>query len=74
MSEFELHVLISDNLRDMHSMIEFWVSATFAVIVARFVAVDRLGRRVLWVMAVLYVMATLLSFTRYSLLINRVGI
>lgn len=74
MSEFELHVLITDHLRDMHGMIEFWVSATFAVIVARFVAVDRLSRRVLWVMAVLYAMATLLSFTRYMLLVNRVGI
>lgn len=66
MSEYELHVLITDHLRDMHGMIEFWVSATFAVIVARFVAGDRLSRRVLWVMAALYAMATLLSFTRFT--------
>ena len=74
MSEYELHVLITDHLRDMHGMIEFWVSATFAVIVARFVAGERLTRRVLQAMTVLYVMATLLSFTRYVLLLNRVTI
>ncbi len=74
MSEYELHVLITDHLRDMHGMVEFWVSATFAVLVARFVAGERLTRGVLRVMAVLYVMATLLSFTRYFLLANRVRI
>jgi ammonia channel protein AmtB len=68
LSEFELHVLITDHLRDMHAMIEFWVSATFAVIVARFVAGDRLNRAALRAVAVLYFMATLLSFTRYNLL------
>ena len=74
MSEYELHVLITDHLRDMHGMMEFWVSATFAVIVARFVAGERLTHRVLWAMTVLYVMATLLSFTRYVLLLNRATI
>lgn len=74
MSEYELHVLNTDHLRDMHGKIEFWVSATLAVIAAPFVAGDRLGRRVLSVMAALYVMATMLSFTRYSLLSNRVRI
>lgn len=35
MSEYELHTLVSDNLRDMQGRIAVWVSATFAVIVAR---------------------------------------
>jgi hypothetical protein len=45
---------------------------TFAVIVARFVAGDRLNPWALRAIAMLYFMATLLSFTRYGLLSLRV--
>ena len=53
MTEYELHSLIAEFVRDMDSMVEFWLSGTFAVIIARFVAGDALSRRTLWLMTVL---------------------
>ena len=66
MSEFELHGLIADLFRDMRGMTEFWLSGTFAVIVARFIAGDTLSRRTIWVMALLYLAVTGLSLSQIT--------
>jgi hypothetical protein len=73
MTEYELHSLINDLFRDMDHMVEFWLSATFAVIVARFVAGDTLSRGVIRIIAFLYLAATSLSITRYGLVAGRTG-
>jgi hypothetical protein len=72
-TEFELHSLINDHYRDQLGMIQFWVSVTFAVIVARFVAGTYLRPGVLKTILVLYLMATGLSVARYALLAARIG-
>jgi hypothetical protein len=72
-TEFELHSLINDHYRDQLGMIQFWVSVTFAVIVARFVAGAYLRPGVLKTILVLYLMATGLSVARYSLLAARIA-
>ena len=48
-------------------MVEFWLSGTFAVIVARFVAGHRLSRRVVSIMTLLYLMAVAFSLSRVVL-------
>ena len=73
MSEYELHSLVADLFRDMDHMIEFWLSATFAVVVARFVGRGVLNRSLLRTVALLYLIAALLSFSRYGLVAGRLN-
>ena len=73
MSEYELHALSTDLLRDMDHMIEFWLQGTFAVIVARFVGGQSLSRAFVRLIAILYLAATIMAFTRYGLASSRVG-
>jgi hypothetical protein len=44
MSEHELSGLVVQLFRDMDGMIQFWIQATFAVVVAVFIAGNRLSR------------------------------
>ena len=67
MSEYELHSLINDLFRDGDHMVEFWLSGTFAVIVARFVAGHRLSRRVVSIMTLLYLLAATYTLSRIFL-------
>lgn len=71
MTEYELLSLVNDVFRDMDHMVEFWLSATFAVIVARHAASESLSDGVLWVIAFLYLAATAFSVTRYRLAAGR---
>ena len=59
---------------DQDGMIEFWLSATFAVIVARFVGGSALPRSVLRIMAFSYLVTSLLSVSRYGLAAGRSGV
>lgn len=68
MSEYELHSLIADLFGGMDSAVEFWISGTFAVVVARFIAGDALSRRTLWLVTLLYLAATGVSFGRFGIL------
>lgn len=54
MSEYELTSLVYEVFRDMDRLFEFWLTCTFAVIVARFVGGNRLSRPLLWLVAIAY--------------------
>lgn len=71
MSEYELTSLVFELFRDMDSMIQFWIQATFAVVVAVFVAGDRLSRWMRAVIAGLYLIASVQAGARWILLVGR---
>lgn len=71
MSEYELTVLVSELRRDMDSMIEFWMQTTFAVVVAVFVAGDRLSRWMRRMIVGLYLIASAQAVVRWILLVRR---
>ncbi len=68
LSEYELTSLVFELFRDMDSMIQFWIQATFAVVVAVFVAGDRLSRWMRGMIAGLYLVASVLAAIRWILL------
>jgi hypothetical protein len=68
MSEYELTSLVFELFRDMDSMIEFWIQATFAVVVAVFVAGNRLSQWMRRVIATLYLLASVIAALRWSVL------
>ena len=71
MSEAELHGLINGHLDGAYAMVDFWLSVTFAVILARFFGSAVLSRRVLRIITGLYLLATALTVTRYLALLLR---
>ena len=71
MSEYELHSLIFELFRDMDSMMEFWITATFAVVVAVFVGRGHLSPRMLVVIASIYLVASLQWGLRWAVLLRR---
>jgi hypothetical protein len=71
MSEYELNSLIFELFRDMDSMMEFWITATFAVVVAVFVGRGNLSPRMLIVIASVYLVASLQWGLRWAVLLRR---
>ena len=71
MTEFELHSLINGLYETAQGMVDFWLSVTFAVILARFFGGAVLSPIVLRVIAGLYLAATMLSATRYGIFVTR---
>jgi hypothetical protein len=71
MSEYELTSLIFDVHGDMYRVFEFWLSSTFAVLVARFLAGDRLSKPMLWLLAALYAGAAVRWAVLYIMLGDR---
>jgi hypothetical protein len=49
----------------MDAQFEYWVSVTFAVVVAGFAAGDRLTKKLSYLAAVLYALATFVLITRF---------
>ncbi|MEE4245342.1 MAG: hypothetical protein V2I33_08010 [Kangiellaceae bacterium] len=71
MTEFELTSLVFDLFRDMDSMIEFWITATFAVVVAVFAANEYLSTKMTKVILALYITASILFALRWALFLYR---
>ena len=71
MSEYELTSLVFNLFRDMDSMVEFWITATFALVVAVFVGRQYLSPRMLTVMAIIYLVASLQWVLRWVVLLRR---
>ena len=72
MTEHELSTLVFELFRDMDGQIEFWMQATFAVVVAVFFAGDRLSPGIRRVVASLYLIASILAAFRWLLVLRRV--
>ena len=71
MSEHELTTLVFDIFRDMDGQIQFWLEATFAVVVAVFFAGDRLSTPIRRVIAGLYLLASTIAAMRWALFLRR---
>ena len=71
MTAYELTSLIYEIFRDMDSMMEFWISATFAVVVAVFVAREHLSRAMLMMILGLYVAASVMFALRWVVFLRR---
>ncbi len=71
MSEHELSSLVFELFRDMDSMIQFWIQATFAVVVAVFIAGDRLSRWMRGMIVALYLIASIQAALRWILIVSR---
>jgi hypothetical protein len=71
MSEYELTSLVYEVFRDMDRLFEFWLTCTFAVIVARFVAGNRLSRPLLWLVAIAYLATAVRWAARWVILGER---
>ena len=71
MSEYELTSLVYDLFRDMDAQIEFWMQATFAVVVAVYFAGHRLSLGLRRFIAVIYLAASIQSAMRWALLLSR---
>ena len=65
MPEIELAQLVLALLADVDAQFEFWLTVTFGVLVASFVAAERLSRRLRMLLAFFYVWASALFFVRY---------
>ena len=71
MSEFELTSLTLDLFRDMDTQIQFWLQATFAVIIAVFFVGDRFSAEIRRLIVALYVVASMLAALRWTLTLRR---
>ena len=71
MSEFELTSLALDLFRDMDTQIQFWMQASFAVIVAVFFVGDRFPAVIRRLIASLYLIASILAALRWTLTLRR---
>lgn len=71
MSEFELTSLALDLFRDMDTQIQFWMQASFAVIVAVFFVGDRFPAVIRRLIASLYLIASMLAALRWTLTLRR---
>ena len=72
MTEYELTSLVYDLFRDMDAQIEFWMQATFAVVVAVYFAGHRLSLGLRRFLSVLYLAASAQSALRWVLYLRRV--
>ena len=59
---------------DLDRQFYFWVSITFAVIVAAFVADDRLTPPLRYLVSMLYLMATLVLLMRYMMVLTDIAV
>lgn len=66
MTEVDLLPLFLDVNQDIDTQFQFWISITFAVLVASFVADERLSRVERGVMTVLYLGAAIIILERYT--------
>ena len=71
MSEYELTSLVYDLFRDMDAQIEFWMQATFAVVVAVYFAGHRLSVGLRRFIAVMYLAASIQAALRWVLFLRR---
>jgi hypothetical protein len=65
MTEAELLQLFLDVNQDIDTQFQFWISITFAVLVASFVADERLSRMERLVVTALYLCAAMILLQRY---------
>jgi hypothetical protein len=65
MSEFELIMVLSELSRTITEQFEFWMGATFAVVVVCYTAGQKLGRVVRGCIAFLYLVASAMFYFRY---------
>jgi len=65
MTEFELQQLMADTSAAIDGQFQFWITATFAVVVASYTAGARLSRWVRVSLAVLYLMAVAMFYLRW---------
>ncbi len=72
MSEYELTSLVYDLFRDMDAQIEFWMQATFAVVVAVYFAGHRLSLGFRRFIALIYLAASVQAALRWALFLRRV--
>ncbi len=71
MSEYELSNLIFGLFRDMDSMVEFWITATLAIVAAVFLGRRHLSPRMLGVLAAIYLVVSVQWTLRWILLLRR---
>lgn len=71
MSEYELVSLVYDLFRDMDAQIQFWLQATFAVVVAVYFAGHRLSIGLRRFLAVMYLAASIQAALRWTLFLRR---
>lgn len=65
MSEFELNILVIEYSAAIDSQFNFWMAATFAIVVASHTAGDKLNRAGRLVLVLLYLLACAVFFLRY---------
>ena len=66
MSEFEVNELLLGNLEALSQHFQYWMTATFAVVVASYTAGDRLAIWARAVVALLYLLAVALAYIRWQ--------
>jgi hypothetical protein len=66
MSEFELNQLLLSNLEAISDQFQFWMTATFAVVVASYTAGHRLSLWARVAVAVIYVAAVAIFYVRWQ--------
>lgn len=71
MTEYELVSLVYDLFRDMDAQIQFWLQATFAVVVAVYFAGHRLSIGLRRFLAVMYLAASIQAALRWTLFLRR---
>jgi len=66
MTEFELNQLLLSNLEAISDQFQFWMTATFAVVVVSYTAGHRLSMWARVVVAAIYAVAALLFYVRFQ--------
>jgi hypothetical protein len=65
MTEYELNTLLLATTEGYSSVLEFWVSVSFAVVVASFFTSKQLNRKVIGLMTFLYILSSLFLASLY---------
>ena len=65
MTEYQLNELLLLSTDSYGGVLEFWISVSFAVVVASFLTSDRLNRKVIRLMTFLYILSSMFLASLY---------
>jgi hypothetical protein len=65
MTEYELNALLLESTEAFSGVLEFWVSISFAVVVASFFTSKQLNRKVIRLMTFLYILSSMFLASLY---------
>jgi len=73
MNEFEIYQSLTLNLEALNDQFEFWMTVTFAVVVASYTAGNRLIISMRVIISALYILSVVMFYIRYDGIVSASG-